>query len=208
MLLDVLNRFEISTVIFNGDTKHFTYGVNKQELEEIQYFFNDKKFNKLNFYLILGNHDKLLKLSLQKIFLNNCQFQEFYFTESKSFIHHGHEILIDKYNDFIVKSNYIILSHEHPSFYLKGSNGIKMKLPAFAILKVLIDNLEKIIIILPAANNISLGNAFPPINGDTLLSPFLREHCLIKNIKMFPYDSEIGTFPIPEINLNESMKIK
>lgn len=185
----VMSNVKIHLIIFNGDIKHKTNGINSQEISELQYLLKIGEIQKIQCILIRGNHDRLLKFASRKILPDYCSIVDDYSIKNFYF-HHGHDETV---NDN--KSDIIILSHEHPAYILKV-NLARMKLPAFVTLKT---NNNKFVIILPAASEISTGSNIP-LSTSSFLSPYLRKNAIINTMQIIPFDPSTGILPLPPIN--------
>ncbi|MCH8908817.1 MAG: metallophosphoesterase, partial [Candidatus Heimdallarchaeota archaeon] len=187
-LIICICSLDVDILIFNGDIKHSTNKINKQELIELKYLYEEPVVTKIRSVIIKGNHDKLLKLSLRKVEIpievveNELKIGRYLFT-------HGH---MEPQNTFDI----LVLSHEHPSFVLQGSVRERVKLPAFVTMQT---EDRRNVIILPAANSISSGVNFPPKTKNGFLSPYLKRNAKLKTMRIFPFDYSTGVLPIPPI---------
>jgi len=187
LLVDCINKFKIQRVICNGDIKHHSSSIKIQELEELKFFVRAVMDVDCHIDFIQGNHDRLLEFLFPHIDMEKFQLQE-KIEINQILIHHGHL-------DIESSADVIIISHEHPAFTFYGMNRARLKLPAFVILMAA----AKEVIILPAANSISLGTNYPPQSRGDFLSPFLQEHAELKTIEIFPYDREVGLLELPPV---------
>ncbi len=180
LILDIVSRYTVKKIIFNGDTKHEIMGILSQEITEIQYII-DKLGNNIDIIFVKGNHDALLNILLGKIgsTIRTVDSFQWSYMDRKLIVCHGHQSLNGKYD-------IIIINHEHPAYSIKKDLK-SYKLPAF----VLMYTDCSIIIALPHANDISGGVLFPPTQ---YLSPILN-NCNIKKMYIYPFDREIGLFP-------------
>ncbi len=191
---EILGRIDVEMIILNGDIKHNTYFISKQEFNEIEYFFKSDLISKTKCIMIRGNHDRLLKFLIRKTLDRKLEIQD-EISLSDYFIHHGH--LLREPGD----NGTIIISHEHPAYTFRGVDYGRVKLPAFVKLKTS-DN--KQIIIIPATNKISTGISFPPNKSNDFLSPYLREKVTIKRMQIYPFDPITGVLPLPPIDFQEN----
>jgi len=189
-LIITINELDIEVIVFNGDIKHSTNKINKQERIELKYIYEEPILKKIKSIIVKGNHDKLLKLLLKTIDANISVYEIEYKFKNYLFTH-GH-LMPEKEFDVL------ILSHEHPSFILRGSIHERVKLPAFVSMKSLDD---KEIIILPAANGISGGVVFPPTDKSKFLGPYLSANSDFASMKIFPFDYTTGVLPLPPIEM-------
>ncbi|MHA2092980.1 MAG: metallophosphoesterase [Candidatus Kariarchaeaceae archaeon] len=184
-----LEKLDIQRVIFNGDIKHKTEGINQQEVTEIAYFFSSELIQQHECILIRGNHDKLLKMASRGSLPSRSQVVDQY-KSSKILFHHGHQNVIDDGVQIIV------LSHEHPAYRMRGFNGNHTKLRAFVTLQT---KTGKTVVLLPASSEIALGMNFPPFSTEGFLSPYLQSNADMSTIQIFPFDKTVGLLPLPPV---------
>ncbi len=186
-----VDHFNINTIVLNGDIKHVTRGVQIQEKLELNYVLNNPIISSKKIILVKGNHDPMISLILPK--MNNLNLR--YSFELK-------DILIT-HGDRIIKNpesyKYIVLSHEHPSYVLRGSLGERVKLKSFAHC---FDGATNFIL-LPAAGDLTGGTSFPPRTIGEFLSPTLKNLSDPLTISMYPFDETIGTLVIPPISVSK-----
>jgi putative SbcD/Mre11-related phosphoesterase len=193
LIIDTTNLHNIKTIICNGDIKHHTKDIKVQELQELRYFTEELTSLDLQIIFIKGNHDHLLEFLLPYVNTANVKFDANVRLGS-ILISHGHQ---DLNSDELLGVDTIILSHEHPAYTFTGPNRARAKLPAFVSLKAS----NRIVIILPASNEISSGVDYPPRKQSDFLSPFLRNSGELESIEIFPIDPEFGLFELPATNL-------
>ncbi|MHA2277730.1 MAG: metallophosphoesterase, partial [Candidatus Kariarchaeaceae archaeon] len=184
-LLDSISKIDqqmkIKTLILNGDIKHETYSSNGQERISLKYFLDDSRVSKYEIILIKGNHDLLLHRSIKQIKHSKVKLIN-YFCKPPFCIFHGHE-------DYSQSGcEYVILSHEHPSYNFRGNNFEKMRTMAFVLMK---SQRDEVIFLLPPSNFISSGVVFPIVNAENFLSPYLRNNADISVQHIFPFSDEI-----------------
>ncbi len=126
----VIEKFNIKTVIINGDLKHSINILKPYELEHVKTFLNKIDSNVI---LIKGNHDAILDKHIPM--LNEYKIDNVIIT-------HGHKIIN-------AKKGFYILGHAHP--YIK----IRDEIGSIARFKVFIKH--KDFIILPTYNPIIWG---------------------------------------------------
>ncbi|MEK6932906.1 MAG: metallophosphoesterase [Nanoarchaeota archaeon] len=157
----ILNKAEVSRVVFNGDLKHEFGEISRQEWDNILSlidFLDDKEI-----VIIKGNHDPILKPIADK---RNIKLVESYDFEDVTILH-GDKILTNL-------NKTIIIGHEHPAISLK--KGIRQeKYPCF--LKGKYNDGE--IIAMPSFNPLTYGTN---VLKEKLLSPFLTN---IENFEVF-----------------------
>lgn len=179
-------KINITTVILNGDIKHKTRGILKQEVEDIRLLVEWVVRNELNLISIKGNHDRLLEPILNSMTKGreSFLFKEIYKDNGYLFVHGDRDILEQELKGI----HTIILSHEHPSYVMRGIVGESVKLNAFVTLQ----GLERKVVILPATGYFTVGTKFPLKNRDRFLSPFLQKHANLSSQKIYPYDEDMG----------------
>ncbi len=134
-----LNKLKTLTrtkyLIINGDLKHKTTGISKQERIEIPEFLKLLRFEKI--ILIKGNHDghieKIAKISVRK----SMAVGDYIFT-------HGHRIIN-------TKKKIIVVGHNHLCVRFQDQVGAVYKEPVWVRGKAS----DKTIIIMPAFNDLS-----------------------------------------------------
>ena len=194
MIIDQLfyyvSKLKILKIIINGDIKHSSKTLLRQEIIELRYLFSNSISEKIDIQLIRGNHDEYLDIALKGInpphikILNSVIIEG---SERSIYIFHGHD-------DRTIDDDIVILSHEHPAYILKSLNGAKAKLQAFV--QVFTDTQG--IIILPSANHISSG--VPIRNNHRFNSPFLKNNKRkFKTMHIYPFDPLTGVLPLPPI---------
>ncbi|MEM3374742.1 MAG: metallophosphoesterase [Candidatus Woesearchaeota archaeon] len=167
-LIDLLKP---KLVIFNGDVKHEFSGISKSEwrnIKEIIDFVREKS----ELVLIKGNHDNML----EPIIKNKVALLDYYYlSDYKIYVCHGHEIPDNK---FFFESEVVIIGHEHPALGLREKGRVE-KFKCFLVgryknndnKKMLKENNEKQLIVLPSFNSLTEGT---DILQEKLMSPFLR----------------------------------
>ncbi len=191
-LSDTISSLSIKHVIFNGDIKHLSYGVTKQERTELKFLLEELS-SVCNVILIKGNHDRFLKFALTNDIrsmveiMNHIEFND-------TLVCHGDR-------DLTLKSEWktIILSHEHPSFVFKGSVGEQIKLQAFVLFKGLLDAMDRDFVILPAVSALAGGVPFPPRHRHEFLSPMLKRLESKISVSIYPFDEMTGVIPLPNV---------
>lgn len=187
-----VNHYNVDVLILNGDIKHISNGYSNQEQYEVNALLDHPTLEKTKVIIVKGNHDlyihEILKSKSDLSVMNSYHINKH---GNNILIAHGHQKI--EYN----KQEILILSHEHPSYIMRGSNFEKVKLAAFIICYTTTDQL---IVILPASNIISSGISYP-IQKSQFLSPILRE-LEYKSMQIFPFDSDLGVLPLPMIEYN------
>ena len=190
LLFSYVSYLKISKIIINGDIKHNSKNLLKQEMVELRYLFTRSKSENIEIHLIRGNHDEYLDLALSVINPTNIKITDFVSIatpDKRIFIFHGHL-------DRSIDADIVVLSHEHPAYTLRSVNGAKAKLQAF----VQIFTEEQGIIILPSANPISLG--VPIKRNHQFNSPYLNnQRANFKIMHLYPFDPKTGVLPMPPI---------
>lgn len=191
-LLAAMERFEVNRVIFNGDIKHMSFGVTKQERVELS-FLLEEMVSRAEVILVKGNHDRFLKFALKNRIRSSLSLVD-NFDLGRILITHGDQDL-----NLPKNQNLIILSHEHPAFVFNGAVGERIKLPAFAKFEGFVDNAEREFVILPATSALAGGVPFPPKSSADFLSPLLKRVETPFELFLYPYDPSIGVLPVPPI---------
>ncbi|HEC77064.1 MAG TPA: metallophosphoesterase [Thermoplasmatales archaeon] len=155
-LKKIIDFYEPSKLIINGDLKH-EFGKNlRQEWREVTEILNFIK-EKTDVLLIRGNHDNYLKTIASKMGIDFVE--EFEMENIK--ISHGHKNV-----DFEGKK--LIMAHEHPSLVIRDKVGAFIKLPCFMV--------SEKIVVMPALSPLASGT---DISSDvSCLSPILKKENL------------------------------
>ncbi|RMG41389.1 MAG: metallophosphoesterase [Methanobacteriota archaeon] len=189
-LTKAISSFSVRRIIFNGDIKHLSYGVTGQERLELR-FLLESLASRCELVLIKGNHDRFLKFALDNDIRSSLQIVESYEFDDILILHGD--------ADMILRPDWktIILSHEHPSFVFHGSIGERIKLPAFAFFRGMLEGLTRDFIILPAASALAGGVSFPPHSRNEFLSPLLKRLETPIQMSLYPFDETTGVIPLP-----------
>lgn len=196
LLLDVSKYLEIKQVILNGDIKHATNNILKQELQELQELFTLLQKQDIRIIMNRGNHDNLLEYSLN-FAQGSYELRDFTFFEANMELGNEKTVLVlHGHQEHQKDVDLIILSHEHPAFVLRERR-VAVKLPAFACIYANHRGREITVIILPPANAISAGVSYPPRRKTLFMSPILQNLQQISSIYLYPFDKDIGVLEIP-----------
>ncbi len=150
-LNNIIEKYEPSLLIINGDFKH-EFGKNLwQEWYEVTEIL-DFLTKKTKVLLIRGNHDNFLKTIAKKF--DVPLLDEFEYNKIK--IAHGHKE---------VEGEKVIIGHEHPSLHLRDKVGAFVKLPCFLYSEKLI--------VLPALSPLATGTDVS--SPEQYLSPLLKK---------------------------------
>lgn len=149
-------------VVINGDIKHEFSVISKTEWKNILELVDFIK-KRSDLILIKGNHDNLLQRIIKK---DNLELLDYYFIDNV-FICHGNEILK---NDFIKKSDTIVIGHEHPAIALREKGRVE-KFKCFLKGFYNYNKIKKNLIVLPSFNTLTEGT---DILSEKLMSPFLK----------------------------------
>jgi hypothetical protein len=175
-LENIKKRYNIDTIIINGDIVHEFGKINRKEKELINRFVNFLcKYGKV--MIIEGNHDKALRYVLDRDILIADKI-----ILGKTLIIHGDELLPRK----LLKSiKTIIIGHEHPAITL-GSGSRTEKYKCF--LKGKYSGKE--LIVTPSCNLLIEGT---DILSERVLSPFLKNVSL-KNFEVYIVEDKVYDF--------------
>ncbi|MEM2131306.1 MAG: metallophosphoesterase [Candidatus Woesearchaeota archaeon] len=164
----IMDKLKPNLVIINGDIKHEFSVISKTEWTSVKRLIEVIK-KKSDLILIKGNHDNMLEPIAKK---KEISLLDFYFIkEEKIYICHGDEI---HNNEFIKKSETIIIGHEHPAIGLREKGRVE-KFKCF--LKGKFN--DKNMVVIPSFNTITEGT---DILQEKLMSPFLKN---IDNFEVF-----------------------
>lgn len=190
LLDDTLASYPISTVVFNGDLKHNTNAISEQEIYELEYLFSLPALRLLDVYVILGNHDPLLKTAMKNTIQNNSQLQfRVYLKLNGYLIYHGHKQSVEA---LLTNIHTIILAHEHPAYVFRGVLGESVKVGAFVTLQCIVDEVQFSVIIIPAVAEYASGIAYPLPSRESFLSPLLEFYADIQSQRIYPFDTTTG----------------
>ncbi len=187
VLEEAFNLVKISKVIVAGDLKHSFSGLGRIEKVELIKFFTYILPKVDEVVVVRGNHDNYLPI-LQKKYM-------FKFVEAlplgEYLIVHGHKDVVEDYMGW----KYLIFGHEHPSISLRDNVGKLGKFPCFLIGR-LSDGRE--FLTLPAVGAYQTGSRIS-LDSETYISPILKKHALIKEIKPYIVDEDLGVFELPRL---------
>lgn len=193
LLVESLNSIretlQIDTTVINGDIKHHTQSIIPQEVQELNSLISYHEAQDIDLILVEGNHDPFLHFLVGEEHMKT-EVVPFY-EIGGILIHHGHN------EPNFKNASFIIISHEHPAFQLRGYNRARVKLPAFVKMRAA----GRDVVITPPANSISSGMDFPVGNRNQFLSPFLQKHAEMKYMSIYPYDKDLGIFELPRITM-------
>jgi len=149
----IIDRYEPSLLVINGDFKH-EFGKNlRQEWNEVMELLEFIK-NQTNVVLVRGNHDNFLKTIASKAGVRVVE--SFDVGDIKIF--HGHKDMGGKRR---------IIGHEHPSISLRDKVGAVVKLPCFLV--------GETIVVMPAISPLATGTDVTNATKDEYLSPVLQK---------------------------------
>jgi putative SbcD/Mre11-related phosphoesterase len=147
----LLEKYEPSTILINGDFKHEFSKNLVQEWQEVNEFL-DFIMSQADIELTRGNHDNFLKTILSKkdleISMETC-------LGSYTFAHGHKDVSWD---------GTLVMGHEHPSLGLRDKIGATAKLPCFLI--------TPSAIVLPAFSPLALGTDVATLD---FISPPLKD---------------------------------
>jgi len=188
----IINKVSPTQVIINGDLKHKFAERTTQELNEVIDLLTYLSENTGKVVVIRGNHDNFVK-GLFKRF-QKVEFVRETYIDGETIFTHGHEVPsgIDS-----LKSNLVVIAHEHPAIALRDDVGAKVKLRALLIGPTYSN---KDLIVLPAFSPISLGVEINLVTSkDQILSPFLKNRASLMRMRAYAIDVKSGIFSFPEL---------
>ncbi len=179
---------DASRILINGDLKNEFRKNYYSEKKEIDKFLGKIKnlFNEI--VIVEGNHDNFLDEMVEK---NGLEIRKEY-SENGILFTHGHQDIED-----IGEYTTVVIGHEHPALSLKDEIGVVEKVDSIIYGK---GEDEVNIIVLPAFSSISNGTRINETPQSELLSPVLRNHADIKNMKAVAVSREAGIFEFPELS--------
>lgn len=187
VLEEAFNAVDVSKLVIAGDLKHSFSGLGKVEKAELIKFFTYVLPKVDEVVVVRGNHDNYLP-TLQRRYM-------FKFTEAlplgEYLIIHGHKDVVEEYSGW----RYLIFGHEHPSISLRDSLGKLGKFPCYLVGE-LSDGRE--FVTLPAVGAYQTGSRIT-LNSETYISPILKKHALIRRIKPYIIDEDLGVFELPQL---------
>ncbi len=188
----IVDAVEPSRIIVNGDIKHefseTTYG----EREEVQEFIDFLTDLVDEILLVKGNHDNYLIYYVDDY--DSVELEDYYVLDDIVFTH-GHEHTEDLET---MDAEYVVIGHEHPSLALQDKIGVTEKIHCFLYGEM--DD-GRNLIVLPAFSSLAEGTPMNRVeNKDPdLLSPFLKNHVDVQEMKAIGVDREAGVFEFPEV---------
>jgi uncharacterized protein len=156
---DIIQKWDISRIIVNGDLKHEFGRITRQEWQESLNFIKFLKDNFNEVILIKGNHDNFTKFIAEK---TDLEVYEIYRMEN-FIILHGDKI---PENLMEMDEGTIIIGHEHPCIGIRNGERLE-KIKCF--LKGVYN--DKNLIIMPSFNFVTEGS---DVLHEKPLSPFLK----------------------------------
>ncbi|RMF05321.1 metallophosphoesterase [Candidatus Woesearchaeota archaeon] len=158
----VLDALSPATVVINGDLKHEFGTISDQEWRDTLKLL-DFISSRASVVLVRGNHDTILGPVARKRGISVVES----FVAGRNLLMHGHK-LPDFSSDDFIKSERIIISHEHPSVTLsRGPRRERFK----CFLKCAFKGKE--LVVLPSVNPLVEGS---DIVSERPLSPFLSSY--------------------------------
>ena len=173
-------------ILVNGDLKNEFKKSYYSEKQEVKKFVSrmQKLFDEV--ILIKGNHDTFIDETVER---KGLELQERH-EENGILFTHGHKDIED-----LESFEIVIIGHEHPALSLKDEIGVVEKVDC--ILHGEEDGTE--VIVLPAFSSISNGTRINETPQRELLSPVLRKHFDVGELKAVAVSREAGLFDFPEI---------
>jgi len=174
---DLVDCVKPKRIIFLGDVKHEFGFPNPSEWVNVKKLLQFLLDSNLRIEVIRGNHDNYLISILKRyeipLHQDVLNYRGISFT-------HGHlDVEVRNLEEII------IMGHEHPSIRLRDETGVSHKFKCFLVGRIE----EKILIVLPSANELATGTDVNLTSKEEFLSPILRK----VNIKEFqPYPICIG----------------
>jgi len=171
-------------VIFLGDVKHEFGFPNPSEWINVKKLLQFLLDNNLLVEVVRGNHDNYLISILKRYGIP--LHQDVLSCGEISFTHGHLEVKVENLGEII------IMGHEHPSLRLRDEVGVSHKFKCFLVGRVG----EKVLIVLPSANELATGTDVNLTSREDFLSPILRK-VDIKEFQPFPIciGKEIEKFP-------------
>ena len=179
---------QASRILINGDLKNEFRKNYYSEKKEIDKFIGEinNLFNEI--IIVEGNHDNFLDEIIEK---NGLEIRKEY-SENGILFTHGHKDVED-----IEEYTTVVIGHEHPALSLKDEIGVVEKVDSIIYGK---GEGKVNIIVLPAFSSISNGTRINETPQSKLLSPVLRNHINIRNMKAVAVSREAGIFEFPELS--------
>lgn len=177
-----------SRILVNGDLKNEFNKNYYSEKKEVDEFLGKIKELFDEVIIVEGNHDNFLDEIVEK---NRLNIKERH-VEDEILFTHGHKDVED-----IESFNTVVIGHEHPALSLKDEIGIVEKVDS-VIYGETDEGTE--IIVLPAFSSISNGTRINETPQSELLSPVLRKHADLGNMKAVAVSREAGVFEFPKLS--------
>lgn len=169
----IIERYDPSKIIINGDFKHEFARNLPQEWEDVTHFI-DRYRKTIDLVFVRGNHDNYLQTMLARRGLELSDT----FENDSYYIYHGDR-------DRGLKK-LTILGHEHPALILRDSIGGTFKIPAFVY------NEKDRILIAPSMSFFSSGtDVSESLLNDEHFTPVLRKARSV-NFRVFGLTEEFG----------------
>ena len=198
----LIDEYDPDIFIINGDLKHEFSKATAQEWREVLDLLEYLDRNVRKTYVIRGNHDNFIRGFFRRY--QNVDFVEPYLIMGEYLFIHGDKEVLDIVSR---KEEYdlLMMAHEHPSMMIIDEVGAKVRL------KALLYGSTKFgpeVIVLPAFSpimsgveiiTIRMGERGVLIPQSQLLSPILRNHVDIYEMRIFGIDREAGVLPFPKI---------
>lgn len=189
-LQEVLEDKQPRTLLINGDVKHEFSRVSYQEQDEVEELL-DLLTNKVEEIKITkGNHDNYLIYALEDY--DQVQLEDKFTLGDTCFLHGDKEI-----DPRSLDATYFIIGHEHPALSLQDEIGVSEKLPAFVYGSL--ETGEQKIIVMPAFSRLAQGSPLNKIGGKQLMSPILRHHVVIDQLRAVGITRETGVLRFPSL---------
>lgn len=185
---EILDKKKAGRIVICGDVKHEFSETSYHEFVEVNELFKFLKNNFKEILVVRGNHDNYLIRVTRRydIVLND------FLGLGQFFFMHGH---ILPQNLEKIKSDYIIMGHEHPAVVLYDEVGSKEKLDCFLCGQLN----KKGLLVLPAFSTLAEGSQVNAIPREELLSPILREQVDVDRLKVVAIFPDVGLLEFPEL---------
>lgn len=175
-------------ILINGDLKNDFRKNYYSEKKEIDKFLREIKELFDEVIIVEGNHDNFLDEIVEK---NGLEIKNRY-VENNILFTHGHKDIED-----IEEFDTVVIGHEHPALSLEDEIGVVEKVDSIVYGEGK-ENVE--IVVLPAFSSISNGTRINETPQKELLSPVLRKHVDINEMKATVVSREAGVFEFPKLS--------
>jgi hypothetical protein len=188
ILESILKKQRAGKVIVCGDVKHEFSETSYHEFIEVTRLLEFLRKHFREVIVLKGNHDNYLIRVTKK---HGAKLHEelelggFYFF-------HGHRLPSALEEG---EASFIVMAHEHPAIALFDEVGTKEKVNCF-----LYGNARgKNLLVLPALSTLAAGSEINVIPSGDLLSPFLKQHAEIDELKAVGISPEVGCLKFPKL---------